>query len=136
MQPIQLFDLASKQAEWLQVRQEVVAGNIANANTPKFRAKDVTPFSAVLDDSGKNSTDYVGMARTNPAHFSGTEFGDSGDVNVQEAKLSPEIGVQESGNTVGLEQELAKTGEIQRQYNLNTALVSSFHRMMMMTVKG
>ncbi len=44
MQPIQLFDLASRQAEWLTIRQQVVAGNIANANTPKFRAKDVTPF--------------------------------------------------------------------------------------------
>ena len=51
MQPIQLFDLASRQAEWLTIRQQVVAGNIANANTPKFRAKDVTPFDAVLDKS-------------------------------------------------------------------------------------
>ena len=61
MQPIQLFDLASRQAEWLQARQEVVAGNIANANTPKFRAKDVTPFQAVLDNQN------VSMAKTNPA---------------------------------------------------------------------
>ncbi len=51
MQPIQLFDLASRQAEWLTIRQEVVAGNIANANTPKYRAKDITPFQAVLDKS-------------------------------------------------------------------------------------
>jgi flagellar basal-body rod protein FlgB len=130
MQPIQLFDLASRQAEWLQVRQEVVAGNIANANTPKYQAKDVTPFQSVLDDTN------VGMARTNPAHFSGNEFSESGDINVQQASLDQEIGIQESGNTVGLEQELAKTGEIQRQYSLNTALVSSFHRMMLMTVKG
>ena len=35
MQPIQLFDLASRQAEWLTIRQQVVAGNIANANTPE-----------------------------------------------------------------------------------------------------
>ncbi|MGO4565473.1 flagellar basal body rod protein FlgB [Rhizobium sp. 2YAF20] len=132
MQPIQLFDLASRQAEWLSVRQEVVAGNIANANTPKFRAKDVTPFQSVLE----NQT--IGMAKTNPAHFSGNEFGDTGttgSIGVEEAPLTQEIGVQESGNTVGLEQELTKTGEIQRQYSLNTALVSSFHRMMMMTVK-
>ncbi|TGT72794.1 flagellar basal body protein, partial [Mesorhizobium sp. M8A.F.Ca.ET.161.01.1.1] len=48
MQPIQLFELASRQAEWLSVRQEVVATNIANANTPKFPAKDVSPFEAVM----------------------------------------------------------------------------------------
>src|SRR6478609_7114021 len=110
MQPIQLFALASRQAEWLQVRQQVVTGNIANANTPKFHAKDVTPFQAVLDNSD------VGMARTDPAHFSGSDFSDNTDVRVEEAALNQEIGVQESGNTVALEQELSKAGEIQREY--------------------
>ena len=128
MQPIQLFDLASRQAEWLTIRQEVVAGNIANANTPKYRAKDITPFQSVLDKSD------VAMARTNPAHFSGNDFSTSGDIDVKEAALDQEIGVQESGNTVGLAEELSKSGEIKRQYELNTSLVGSFHRMMLMTV--
>ncbi|MET3853494.1 MULTISPECIES: flagellar basal body rod protein FlgB [unclassified Rhizobium] len=129
MQPIQLFDLASRQAEWLTIRQEVVAGNIANANTPKYRAKDITPFQSVLDKSD------VAMARTNPAHFSGNDFSTSGDIDVKEAALDQEIGVQESGNTVGLAEELSKSGEIKRQYELNTSLVGSFNRMMLMTVR-
>ncbi|TBF97593.1 flagellar basal body rod protein FlgB [Rhizobium leguminosarum] len=129
MQPIQLFDLASRQAEWLTIRQQVVAGNIANANTPKFRAKDVTPFDAVLDNSNIN------MARTNPAHLSGNDLSDSGDIDVKDAALDQEIGVQESGNTVGLAEELSKSGDIKRQYDLNTSLVSSFNRMMLMTVR-
>jgi flagellar basal-body rod protein FlgB len=129
MQPIQLFDLASRQAEWLTVRQEVVAGNIANANTPKYRSKDITPFEAVLDKSD------VAMARTNPAHLSGNDFSTSGDIDVKEAALDQEIGVQESGNTVGVAEELSKSGEIKRQYELNTSLISSFHRMMLMTVR-
>lgn len=128
MQPIQLFDLASRQAEWLSVRQQVVATNIANANTPQYRAKDVTPFEAMLD----NQT--VGLARTNPAHLSGSELGQDGKVGTQDAALNQEIGVQESGNTVGLEDELTKTGEIQRQYSLNTSLISSFNRMMLLVV--
>ena len=49
MQPIELFRLASKQAHWLSVRQDVVAGNVANVNTPGYRAMDVEPFSDVLD---------------------------------------------------------------------------------------
>jgi|SRR4051812_16221845 flagellar basal-body rod protein FlgB len=129
MQPIQLFDLASKQAEWLTIRQEVVAGNIANANTPKFRAKDVTPFQAVLDQSD------VTMARTNPMHLSGNNFSTGSDIDVKDAALDQEIGVQESGNTVGVAEELSKSGEIKRQYDLNTSLVSSFHRMMLMTLR-
>ena len=127
MQPIQLFDLASKQAEWLAVRQEVVAGNIANANTPKFRSKDVTPFNAVLDQT------HIGMARTHPGHLASASSRDN--VDVVDAKLDEEIGIQESGNTVGLAEELAKSGEIKCQYELNAQLIKSFHRMMLMTVK-
>lgn len=128
MQPIQLFALASRQAEWLSVRQEVVASNIANANTPKYLAKDITPFSAVLD-----TTTVSHMARTNPAHFATSELGD--DIEVKEAELNNEIGVQESGNTVALSQELTNAGDIRRQHDLNTSLVTSFHRMMLMAVK-
>lgn len=129
-QPIQLFDLASRQAEWLSVRQEVVAANIANANTPKYRAKDVTPFNAILDKSS-NFT----LARTNAAHFTAGADGMSNDIEVRQARLNNEIGVQESGNTVGLAEELTKSGEIKREYELNAALVKSFHRMMLMTVR-
>ncbi|MDM9626391.1 flagellar basal body rod protein FlgB [Rhizobium sp. S152] len=129
MQPIQLFDLASRQAEWLTIRQEVVAGNIANANTPKYRAKDITPFQSVLDKSD------VTMARTNAAHLTGNDLNTKGDIDVKDAALDQEIGVQESGNTVGLAEELSKSGEIKRQYELNTSLVSSFNRLMLMTVK-
>jgi flagellar basal-body rod protein FlgB len=32
-------------------------------------------------------------------------------------------------------EELSKSGEIKRQYDLNTSLVSSFHRMMLMTLR-
>ena len=127
MQPIQLFELASRQAEWLSVRQEVVATNIANANTPKYRSKDVTPFDAVLQAA------HAPMARTNPAHFGGETIG-SDRIGIEEEDLNSEIGVQESGNSVALASELAKTGEIKRQHDLNTQLVKSFHSMMMSVV--
>ncbi|WP_105370642.1 flagellar basal body rod protein FlgB [Neorhizobium huautlense] len=127
MQPIQLFEMASRQAEWLSVRQEVVAGNIANANTPKYKAKDVSPFDAVLEQT------YVPMARTHASHFAANNISD--EVEIKESELNEEIGVQESGNTVSLSDELSKTGEIKRQYELSTGLVKSFHSMMLMIVK-
>ena len=49
MEPVSLFDLAAKQAQWLSVRQSAIAGNIANANTPGYTANDVEPFEKVLD---------------------------------------------------------------------------------------
>ncbi|MHA7969735.1 flagellar basal body rod protein FlgB [Rhizobium sp. CAU 1783] len=129
MNPIQLFSVASRQAEWLAVRQEVVAGNIANANTPKYLAKDITPFSAVLD-----TTTMTQMARTQPGHMAASDLTDE-NIAVEEAELNNEIGMQESGNSVSIAEELTKTGEIKRQSELNTSLVASFHRMMLMTVK-
>jgi flagellar basal-body rod protein FlgB len=127
MQPIQLFALASRQAEWLSVRQEVVASNIANASTPKFRAKDVVPFDAELQAVGMQ------MARTNPAHMEMAVAG-GGKVALEDAGLANEIGVQESGNTVSLSKEMAKTGEIKGQFELNSQLVRSFHSMMLTAV--
>lgn len=127
MQPIQLFALASRQAEWLSVRQEVVATNIANANTPKFHAKDVSPFSAVLDET------QVSMVRTHAGHMADSQY--SQNISVRENDLENQIGIQESGNTVALAEELSKTGEIKRQYELSTSLVKTFHSMMLMTVR-
>ncbi len=125
MQPIQLFDLASRQAQWLSVRQNVVAGNIANASTPHYAAKDVKPFESVLQSTG------VQMAATQPGHF--TEA--PGASEVTEVGMLDDAQVQQSGNSVALEKEMMKTGEIKRDYELNTGLVKAFHRMMLMTVR-
>ncbi|MEA3536065.1 flagellar basal body rod protein FlgB [Rhizobium sp. CC-YZS058] len=125
MQPIQLFELASRQAQWLSVRQGVVAGNIANASTPHYAAKDVTPFQSVMQQTG------VQMAATNPAHFRDAPLASQ----ITETALNNEAEVQQSGNSVELEKELMKAGEIKRDYELNTGLVKSFHRMMLMVVR-
>ena len=125
MQPIQLFELASKQAEWLAIRQSVVAGNIANVNTPGFRAKDVTPFQSVLETTG------IRMAATQTGHFTETEMAS----RVVETRPNEGVGVQESGNTVGLAEELMKEGQVKREFELNAGLVKAFHRMMLMTVR-
>ena len=49
MEPVNLFDLAAKQSQWLAVRQSAIAANIANVNTPGYTAVDVEPFEKVLD---------------------------------------------------------------------------------------
>lgn len=125
MEPIQLFDMASRQAHWLSVRQTVVAGNIANVNTPGYAAKDVESFDRVLEGTGQR------MAATHPAHF--TE--DSLRSSVRAARVEDGVEVQVSGNSVTLADELIKTGEVRRQFEMNTALVKSFHRMMLLNLQ-
>ena len=62
MQPMQLFDLAFRQNEWLAQRQSVISSNIANANTPGYKAKDVESFDDAMSKS-------VPMAATDPQHL-------------------------------------------------------------------
>ena len=125
MQPIQLFELASRQAEWLQTRQTVVSSNIANANTPAYKAKDVAPFDQVLDKT------QLPMAATNPMHF----FDSPGDTYVVESGVDKGATSQLSGNSVDLSGELEKEGMVKRDYDLNTGIVKAFNKMMLNAVR-
>ncbi|MDY6960771.1 MAG: flagellar basal body rod protein FlgB, partial [Pseudomonadota bacterium] len=75
----------------------------------------------------------VSMVRTHPNHLAESQY--SQTIGVHENDLDNQIGIQESGNTVALAEELSKTGEIKRQYELSTSLVKTFHSMMLMTVR-
>lgn len=126
MQPVHLFDLAARHAQWASVRQTVVTGNVANANTPGFVARDVEPFQSVLQKT------QLTLARTEARHIdiAGGELGtaktreeDSWDINF-------------SGNSVSLDQELVKADETSRAFSLNAAVVRSFHRMVLASVRS
>jgi flagellar basal-body rod protein FlgB len=126
MQPVSLFDLAAQQARWLGVRQSAVSGNIANVNTPGYRAIDVDPFASIVDKSA------VSMVSTNPLHLTA---GDTRNT-FQTREIEPNGPDMPSGNTVTLEDEMMKSGEVRRSFELNTAIVRSFHRMYMMTTRA
>ena len=48
--------MAEKRLAWIDQRQSVLAQNIANANTPGYQARDITPFSDVLAAEARRST--------------------------------------------------------------------------------
>ena len=130
MEPIQLFQLASKQAQWLSVRESVVSTNVANANTPAFKTKDIVPFTDYLDNT-TDKTSALSMISTNPAHFNDTtQFNDS----IRETEDKSSAGTT-SGNNVSLAKEMMKANEVRQQYDLNTNLVKSLNRMMLMVVR-
>ena len=126
MEPVNLFDLAVQQSRWLAVRQSAVAGNVANANTPGYAAVDVEPFEKVLDKTA------VALAATRPGHIRGASA--EAGYAVREDARAPSL--LPSENSVSLENEMLKAGEIRRQFELNTAIVKAFHRMLMMSSKG
>lgn len=125
MQPVNLFDLATQQSRWLSARQATVAGNIANINTPAYRALDIEPFERALDNT------RVALQATNPQHQTTGVTPTSFALEQQE---NPEL--LPSENSVVLEEELVKSGEVRRAFELNTAIVKAFHRMIMSTTRG
>ena len=126
MEPVSLFDLAAKQAQWLAVRQSAIAGNIANANTPGYTAKDVEPFDKVLDRTA------VSLQATEAGHLGNAATNAGFTIKPQE----DDGVVMPSKNSVVLEDQLLKAGEVRRSFELNTAIVKAFHSMMMMAVKS
>lgn len=121
-----IFTLAGQSARWVSARQTVLAENIANANTPNYRARDVKAFSATLDQTG------MAMARTNAAHMN-LAIGAAGD---DTAIVEDVIGsTTHSGNSVSIENELVKLGEGKRDMALGTAVVKSFQRLYLAGLK-
>ncbi len=126
MEPVNLFDLATRQSQWLAVRQTAIAGNVANANTPGYLARDVEPFEKVLERTA------VSLSATQQGHlgFGTTEAAFGTRVQEYDGAILP------SKNTVVMETELMKAGEVRRAFELNTAIVKAFHSMLLTVSKG
>ena len=126
MEAVNLFKLASQHGAWLSARQATVAGNIANAQTPGYKAREITGFEKVLDSKS------VALETTHRAHLAGP--------SAQRLQLGlywdGTWETSHSGNSVRLEEELMKAAETSRGMQLNTSVVQAFHRMLAHTVRG
>jgi flagellar basal-body rod protein FlgB len=126
MSSIYLFDIASQRSQWLSLRQEAISGNIAHANTPGYAARDVLPFEAVLESS------KLSVATSDPGHLAqASEPLDSIAEPDRDA-----WNIYNSGNSVSIEKELVKAGEVNGGFALNTSVVKAFHRMLLTSAKG
>jgi flagellar basal-body rod protein FlgB len=122
-----VFGVATRQASWLLARQRVVAQNVANANTPGYKAADLKPFESVLQSAS------VPLATTSPKHF--TSVSES-EPAAPAAEKADNAEIYYSGNDVSLEAEMAKGNENYRAYSLNTSLVKTFNNMILQSAKG
>jgi flagellar basal-body rod protein FlgB len=126
MQILPLLDMAHQQASWLSVRQSVVAANIANANTPDYKARSVTPFEALVNNPARS------LAVTQPNHLvSSGKTASSG-----ESSRNGTSAIFETVRPVTLETELLNQTELRSQFELNTAIVKAFHRMFISVAKS
>ncbi len=100
-------------------RQQIIASNIANADTPQYKAKDFN-FSAAMTEamSGRQQGD-LRLAKTASRHIDGSAGMGSGYLQYRTEKQSAV-----DGNTVDMDVERAAIAENSMHYELLTRLVS------------
>jgi flagellar basal-body rod protein FlgB len=126
MRPIHLFELAAQSNSWLSTRQTLIAGNVANVNTPGYRSLDLKPFEEVLEAT------KLQMAVTRTGHMAPDPGAMTGST---ETENEDSWEVFHSGGNVSIEQEMLKAGEVGRNYSLNTNIVRTFHRMLLTSAR-
>jgi flagellar basal-body rod protein FlgB len=116
---IPLFRALTGRMNWLTERQDVLAQNVANVDTPGYVPHDLkTPsFRDLLRGGTGASTGQLALASTNPEHLAGrtpsTAFRDEA---LRGAERVP------SGNAVSVEQEMMKISETASDHHLVTSL--------------
>lgn len=111
-----IFSAIRTKLAWLSARQKVVSENIANANTPGFRARELKPvdFRKMLENQGHS----VGMRVTNARHIVAKNGASQlFDFRTTEA---PIVEMDGSGNSVSIAEETMKLGRTQVEYEMTT----------------
>jgi flagellar basal-body rod protein FlgB len=89
------------------VRHKVLTSNIANIDTPNYKA-----FEVVMEDVRKNNSSLkktIEMVRTQPRHLPGRHSA-SNPIKIKTAK-SPGNNFRADGNTVNLDRTMGKLAE-------------------------
>lgn len=102
---LKILSMASAMAKYAARRHQVLAQNIANADTAGYQAKDLEPFA----DAYSRSTSSVSETR---------EAGDNWRVVVSSAAGS----VSPNGNSVSLDDQMMRSVEAQQAHEAATAI--------------
>jgi len=115
---IPILSMLRTRLDWGQQRQKVLADNVANADTPNYRARDLAPLKFnPPGEMAASGVTPVALAQTEPAHIagigaSGSPFRTQGD----------HYETRPGGNSVSLEDEMMKVAANQMDYQAVTAL--------------
>ncbi|MFL5288156.1 MAG: flagellar basal body rod protein FlgB [Rhodopila sp.] len=113
---IALFDLAEKRLNWTAQRQNVLAANIANVNTPGYQARDITAFDKVLDGAVA-----VAPVQTQPGHMAGTLSSSAAALTRDQVSTR-----SLDRNGVTLDEQLVKVADTETTQNLVTNIWKSY----------
>ena len=133
MPGIEIVDGATRVAvtalDGLALRQSVIGNNLANLNTPNFKAADVT-FARALDQAVAAAEPKAPNAIGAPLALSQTAEGHLPGMSPLSPKVGPEIVTREGtthrldGNNVDAEKEMADLTETMLHYQTATRVVT------------
>ncbi|KMO30525.1 flagellar basal body rod protein FlgB [Methylobacterium aquaticum] len=113
-----LVAMLRNRMQWQQTRQKVLAENVANADTPGFRAYDLKAPRFRPDGTlAAAGLPGVGLERTSLVHLAGT-----GQPSPPEERARTRFEMMPSGNAVSLEDEMLKAADNQGDYQLASLL--------------
>lgn len=112
---MELIRMARAMGHHVSQRQAIVARNIANADTPGFKAQDVVPF----EDSYR-SGDTLSPRMTHERHLGAPYWSSTGAHT-----LAADTGVSPNGNSVSIEAEMLKAAELKRSHDLSLGIYQS-----------
>ena len=111
-------------------RMEVLADNLANVDTPNYKARDID-FRAALANAGSPDA-QLPMATTNPGHVSTDPSVDASAALKYRTPLAPSL----DGNTVDAQQEQSAFADNTVRYQATLAFLSSRIKGLMTAITG
>jgi flagellar basal-body rod protein FlgB len=120
-----ILQLLPNHMNWLNQRFAVAAGNVANIDTPGYRARQVEDFAPIMKSVATE------LHTTNAGHQSAPGASSS----TFDVEYKPSDDEAHSKNNVVLEEEMRVIGETSRQISMETSLYRIFHRMTLSSLK-
>ncbi len=114
-------------------RQELIASNIAHADTPNFKARDID-FASALQGALAGTAPKLDLAATSAAHLGSTGNGNSvmGAPVLYRKPLQPSA----DGNTVDMDVERAQFADNALRYEASVKFISDDIKKILTAIQG
>lgn len=114
-------------------RQQVIASNIANADTPNYKARDLDFREALAGALGAKGGDALALKTTSPRHIPG---GGATDPLTAALKYRNEEQGAVDGNTVNMDVERSAFAENSVQYQASLTFINGMLTTMQRAIQG
>jgi len=111
-----MFKLLSKKMDWLNQRQEVLAQNVANVDTPHYKPSDL---KALTFQSALEGTNRLAPVVTSPGHQMPPGYASEAG---EEQKDKTPYETKPDGNAVVVEDQMLKMSQSSQDYTMVTNL--------------